>query len=191
MSSETAKALRTDGGEFVIRKMNERDVQVATEKWIESELQVERRGGGSKRVMHHQWTNWPDKGAPASGVGAVDALQWMRRSPGPITIHCSAGIGRTGTLVALELCVARLERGLPLDVPKTVCRLREQRMSAIQTDEQYLYLHFALIEYIKRYLLDDDCGSPDVADFRRRLHAPLTAFVNKFKAECSQSSMII
>ena len=66
----------------------------------------------------------------------------------PAIIHCSAGVGRTGTIVALELCMRTLGAGSELSVYNIVKELRSRRYLACQTSHQYLYIHRALLQYI-------------------------------------------
>jgi len=65
----------------------------------------------------------------------------------PIVVHCSAGIGRTGTFCTLDICISRLEDVGTVDVRGTVERIRSQRAYSIQMPDQYVFCHLALIEY--------------------------------------------
>ncbi len=65
----------------------------------------------------------------------------------PIIIHCSAGIGRTGTLVALDICRQHLRKTGKLNVSEVVKRIREQRSGCVQTDVQYVFIHRVLIQW--------------------------------------------
>ena len=109
-------------------------------------------------------TSWPDFGVPSSAesclhiVGlvreaqndAVQALgsQWKGHPRGPpIIVHCSAGIGRTGTFCTIEVNVARLADVGKCEVFNTVKTLRTQRALTIQTPEQYEFCHLAILEH--------------------------------------------
>ncbi|KAI6227349.1 hypothetical protein M3Y99_01257000 [Aphelenchoides fujianensis] len=63
-------------------------------------------------------------------------------------IHCSAGVGRTGTIMACEICLRILLEGKELNVPEVVKEMRSQRAGSIQTEHQYIYLHRTLCEYV-------------------------------------------
>lgn len=54
-------------------------------------------------------------------------------SGGPILVHCSAGIGRTGTLITLDIILGSIERDLKFDIHQVVTDLRRQRPGMIQT----------------------------------------------------------
>ncbi|CAG4943458.1 unnamed protein product [Parnassius apollo] len=120
----------------------------------------------TRRVWHGQYVRWPDYGVPGGGraqpvlrflhhVRAAQraALQhlgdaWAGHSRGPpIVVHCSAGIGRTGTFITLDVCTSRLAAEGTVDVRGTVQRVRAQRAHSIQMPEQYVFCHLALLEY--------------------------------------------
>jgi tyrosine-protein phosphatase non-receptor type 9 len=65
----------------------------------------------------------------------------------PIVVHCSAGIGRTGTFITLDICISRLEDIGTADIRGTVEKIRGQRAYSIQMPDQYVFCHLALIEY--------------------------------------------
>lgn len=109
-------------------------------------------------------TSWPDFGVPSSAesclhvVGLVreaqtDAVQalgtkWRGHPKGPpIIVHCSAGIGRTGTFCTIDVNVARLTDVGKCEVFKTVKQFRTQRALTIQTVEQYEFCHLAILEH--------------------------------------------
>lgn len=110
-----------------------------------------------RTVWQLQYTSWPDHGVPlncTAFLAFVDEVRSVRtRLMGdadqplwPTVIHCSAGIGRTGVLVMIELCLAKLERGLKPNLKEMLAELREQRPSLIQTADQYRFCYQALIQ---------------------------------------------
>lgn len=118
----------------------------------------------SRNVSHMQFTSWPDYGVPQSAQAMLEFLDrvrtqqatmvaalgdtWTGHPKGPpIVVHCSAGIGRTGTFCTLDICIARLEDVGTVDVRGTVERIRSQRAFSIQMPDQYVFCHLALIEY--------------------------------------------
>lgn len=83
----------------------------------------------------------------------------------PIVVHCSAGIGRTGTFITLDICISRLEDVGTADIKGTVEKIRSQRAYSIQMPDQYVFCHLALIEYaISRSMLQ----SADLTGFQER-----------------------
>ncbi|XP_014668338.1 PREDICTED: tyrosine-protein phosphatase non-receptor type 9-like [Priapulus caudatus] len=129
--------------------------------------------GESREVMHCQFTCWPDYGVPHSAAvmldflfqvrdiqaSAVQALgdAWTGHPLGPpILVHCSAGIGRTGTFCMLDIALQQLADVGTIDVESTVRKIRTQRAHSIQMPDQYVFCHLAVIEYaLNEGLLDD------------------------------------
>ncbi|XP_067642390.1 tyrosine-protein phosphatase non-receptor type 9 isoform X2 [Eurosta solidaginis] len=117
-----------------------------------------------RNVSHWQFTSWPDYGVPSTAMAMLNFLQKVRekqaamvkalgdtwaghaRGP-PIVVHCSAGIGRTGTFITLDICISRLEDVGTADIRGTVEKIRSQRAYSIQMPDQYVFCHLALIEY--------------------------------------------
>ncbi|VDM34265.1 unnamed protein product [Toxocara canis] len=84
------------------------------------------------KVQHYKWTDWPDRSAPANASPVVELMR--KTKPmfvlGPVVVHCSAGIGRTGTYCALDYAVDRLAIGGALSIievnfhlTQTLCKL--------------------------------------------------------------------
>ncbi|KHN77347.1 Tyrosine-protein phosphatase non-receptor type 9 [Toxocara canis] len=108
----------------------------------------ENGGERTQIVRHVLWNGWPDKGVPRSTTGAL-RLIIRTQTLSPVIVHCSAGVGRTGTIVALDACMRVLSSGRPLSVQQIVKDLRSCRYLACQTDLQYLYIHRAIIAYVE------------------------------------------
>ncbi|XP_014488930.1 PREDICTED: tyrosine-protein phosphatase non-receptor type 9 [Dinoponera quadriceps] len=118
----------------------------------------------TREVCHMLYTAWPDYGVPQSAKALLQFLSLVRqqqskllasrgdtwaghpRGP-PIVVHCSAGIGRTGTFCTLDICISRLEDTGTVDIRGTVERIRAQRAYSIQMPDQYVFCHRALAEY--------------------------------------------
>ncbi|XP_016405910.1 tyrosine-protein phosphatase non-receptor type 9-like isoform X1 [Sinocyclocheilus rhinocerous] len=120
-----------------------------------------------RQVTHFQFLSWPDYGVPSSALSLIDFLgavkhqqQWAVQAFGsqwrghpldpPMVVHCSAGIGRTGTFCALNICLSQLQDVGTLNVCQTVRRMRAQRAFSIQTPEQYYFCHTAILEHAQR-----------------------------------------
>lgn len=116
--------------------------------------------------MHYQFIGWPDYGVPTTGKDVVDLLYSARQTQEcfgeyvknpqrfpvygpPLIIHCSAGIGRSGTFCALDYCIDELRVKGRVNIQHCVRQLRQQRAFAIQTDEQYLFCYHTVLEYGK------------------------------------------
>ncbi|KAM8812628.1 receptor-type tyrosine-protein phosphatase C [Rhynchonycteris naso] len=104
-----------------------------------------------REVTHIQFTSWPDHGVPDD----PHLLLKLRRRvnafsnffSGPILVHCSAGVGRTGTYIGIDAMLECLEAESKVDVYGYVVKLRRQRCLMVQVEAQYILIHQALVEY--------------------------------------------
>ncbi|XP_054689332.1 receptor-type tyrosine-protein phosphatase C isoform X4 [Grus americana] len=102
-------------------------------------------------VTHIQFTSWPDHGVPED----PHLLLKLRRRvnalsnffSGPIVVHCSAGVGRTGTYIGIDAMLEGLDAEGRVDVYGYVVKLRRQRCLMVQVESQYIFIHQALVEY--------------------------------------------
>ncbi|CAJ0914488.1 unnamed protein product, partial [Mesorhabditis belari] len=102
----------------------------------------------TRMIRHFHWQDWPDRGVPPCRLTSTELLSRIRDNQKPIVVHCSAGIGRTGTIVAIEHVLESLQYGKEcVDMDKLLKELREQRPWSIQNDLQYLYIHRILLYY--------------------------------------------
>ncbi|VDK44996.1 unnamed protein product [Cylicostephanus goldi] len=102
----------------------------------------------SKTVYHYQWENWPDRGVPPTKLTPINLLAEVRDSPYPVIVHCSAGIGRTGTIVAISYVQERMQNGEDCQAMSELLKeIRTQRPCSIQNAYQYLYVHRVLLAY--------------------------------------------
>ncbi|XP_053271363.1 receptor-type tyrosine-protein phosphatase R [Pleuronectes platessa] len=113
--------------------------------------------GNQTRVLQHYWyTSWPDHKTPDSAMPLLQLMSDVetdRRTAaamGPVIVHCSAGIGRTGCFIATTLGCRQLQLEEVVDVLSITCQLRADRGGMIQTAEQYEFVHHALILYEAR-----------------------------------------
>uniref|UniRef100_A0A673G6J8 Receptor-type tyrosine-protein phosphatase epsilon n=1 Tax=Sinocyclocheilus rhinocerous TaxID=307959 RepID=A0A673G6J8_9TELE len=102
-------------------------------------------------VTQLHFTSWPDFGVPFSPIGMLKFLKKVKQvNPsyaGPIVVHCSAGVGRTGTFIVIDALIDMMYAEKKVDVFGFVSRIREQRSQLIQTDLQYSFVYQALLEY--------------------------------------------
>lgn len=106
----------------------------------------------SERVVTHiQFLSWPDHGVP----GEPHLLLKLRRRvnafknlfSGPIVVHCSAGVGRTGTYMGIDAMMECLEAEGRVDIYGYVVQLRRQRCLMVQMETQYILIYQALLEH--------------------------------------------
>ncbi|XP_053386936.1 receptor-type tyrosine-protein phosphatase epsilon-like isoform X6 [Mercenaria mercenaria] len=102
-----------------------------------------------RKIVQVHFTAWPDKGTPDDVTSLIEFRQKVISTKteleGPILVHCSAGIGRTGTYIALDSLTEEGEAEGEVDIYAFVRNMREQRVNMVQTAEQYQYLHNALV----------------------------------------------
>ncbi|NXX98567.1 PTN7 phosphatase, partial [Centropus bengalensis] len=109
--------------------------------------------GEYRQVKHILFPSWPDQQTPESAkpllhlVSKVEETLQATASPGPIVVHCSAGIGRTGCFIATRIGCQQLKAKGEVDILGIVCHLRIDRGGMIQTSEQYQFLHHTLALY--------------------------------------------
>ncbi|XP_030241629.1 tyrosine-protein phosphatase Lar isoform X4 [Drosophila navojoa] len=112
------------------------------------------RDGSSRTVRQFQFIDWPEQGVPKSGEGFIDFIGQVHKTKeqfgqdGPITVHCSAGVGRTGVFITLSIVLERMQYEGVLDVFQTVRILRSQRPAMVQTEDQYHFCYRAALEYL-------------------------------------------
>ncbi|XP_076397040.1 receptor-type tyrosine-protein phosphatase eta isoform X5 [Megachile rotundata] len=110
-----------------------------------------------RNITHLHFKEWPDHDIPEGFDSMINFCQIVRRyilaNKGYLVVHCSAGIGRTGTLIALDILLQHLRDNRKLDVFGTVYRLRHHRINMVQKESQYAYIY----NFIKQVLKNPYC----------------------------------
>uniref|UniRef100_A0A665W7F6 protein-tyrosine-phosphatase n=1 Tax=Echeneis naucrates TaxID=173247 RepID=A0A665W7F6_ECHNA len=112
---------------------------------------LERRGFNEVReVKQFHFTGWPDHGVPYHATGLLSFIRRVKisnpPSAGPIVVHCSAGAGRTGCFIVIDIMLDMAEREGVVDIYNCVKALRSRRINMVQTEEQYIFIHDAILE---------------------------------------------
>uniref|UniRef100_A0A8C2FM29 Receptor-type tyrosine-protein phosphatase kappa n=1 Tax=Cyprinus carpio TaxID=7962 RepID=A0A8C2FM29_CYPCA len=112
---------------------------------------VEKRGAHEIReIRQFHFTGWPDHGVPYHATGLLGFVRRVKaKSPanaGPMVIHCSAGAGRTGCFIVIDIMLDMAEREGVVDIYNCVRELRSRRVNMVQTEEQYVFIHDAILE---------------------------------------------
>eukprot|EP01116_Phalansterium_solitarium_P016390 TRINITY_DN380_c0_g1_i2.p1 TRINITY_DN380_c0_g1~~TRINITY_DN380_c0_g1_i2.p1 ORF type:complete len:564 (+),score=67.38 TRINITY_DN380_c0_g1_i2:130-1821(+) len=128
--------------------------------------------GEERTATQYQYMAWPDHGLPTGTTAFLDLSRQVddsNFSKGPIIVHCSAGIGRSGTFCTVHSVIEKLKRDLAehptaepvFNIVDTVLHLREQRPGMVQTREQYIFCYCCIFEAYKQIM----------GDTRQHLHA--------------------
>jgi netrin-G3 ligand len=108
---------------------------------------------GRLDVTHYHFLAWPDHGVPADKTVMLAFIRRVRQihppEGPPLIVHCSAGVGRTGTFITLDTMLQRLDKKEEsLNIYEFLVNMRKSRVLMVQTEAQYVYIHDSLAEYI-------------------------------------------
>uniref|UniRef100_A0A8C5G9A8 Protein tyrosine phosphatase non-receptor type 13 n=1 Tax=Gouania willdenowi TaxID=441366 RepID=A0A8C5G9A8_GOUWI len=108
-------------------------------------------------VTHLNYTGWPDHGTPSQPEQLLTFISYMRHihQSGPIITHCSAGIGRSGTLICIDVVLGLISKDADFDISAVVRNMRLQRHGMVQTEDQYIFC-YQVILYVLRCLQADE-----------------------------------
>uniref|UniRef100_UPI00398EAA5C receptor-type tyrosine-protein phosphatase H n=1 Tax=Pristiophorus japonicus TaxID=55135 RepID=UPI00398EAA5C len=139
-------------------------------EWTLRDFRIKGAGHSETRsVSHFHFTAWPDHGVPETTEKLIEfrclIREHLNRNPvGPPVVHCSAGVGRTGTLIALDYLLQQLRDECVIDVHGIVHRMRQKRMLMVQTEPQYIFLHQCMLDTIQVKLPEESIyeNQPDL-----------------------------
>ncbi|XP_035287491.1 receptor-type tyrosine-protein phosphatase U [Anguilla anguilla] len=109
------------------------------------------RGYSAKHeVQQFHFTSWPEHGVPYHATGLLAFIRRVKASTppdaGPVVVHCSVGAGRTGCYIVLDVMLDMAECEGVVDIYNCVKTLCSRRINMIQTEEQYIFIHDAILE---------------------------------------------
>nr|CAI5840570.1 unnamed protein product [Callosobruchus analis] len=140
-------------------------IESSTPHYTLREFLVTKEGNTCERkVYHYHFQAWPDHGVPSDPGVVLNFLHEVNKRqetiqqetplqpPGAILVHCSAGIGRTGTFIVIDMILDQLKRhGLncEIDIQRTIQMVRSQRSGMVQTEAQYKFVYLAVQHHIE------------------------------------------
>ncbi|XP_014643352.1 PREDICTED: tyrosine-protein phosphatase non-receptor type 13 isoform X8 [Ceratotherium simum simum] len=127
---------------FVVRVMALEDIQTA-------EL---------RHISHLNFTAWPDHDTPSQPDDLLTFISYMRHihRSGPIITHCSAGIGRSGTLICIDVVLGLISQDLEFDISDLVRCMRLQRHGMVQTEDQYIFCYQVILYVLTRLQAEEE-----------------------------------
>ncbi|XP_030030123.2 tyrosine-protein phosphatase corkscrew isoform X2 [Manduca sexta] len=134
------------------------------EEYLVREIDVHNDKHCCRTIFQYQYTAWPDHGTPPDPDGLLAFIDDINRRMSEIAqeknapeqnvlcVHCSAGVGRTGTFIVLDMLIDKVKSSgfsCDIDVHSTVKLVRAQRSGMVQNKAQYRFIYFALQNYIE------------------------------------------
>ncbi|XP_013358193.1 PREDICTED: tyrosine-protein phosphatase non-receptor type 13 isoform X4 [Chinchilla lanigera] len=127
---------------FVVRAMTMEDIQT----------------GEVRRIFHLNFTAWPDHDTPSQPDALLTFISYLRHvhRSGPVTTHCSAGIGRSGTLICIDVVLGLIGQDLEFDISDLVRCMRLQRHGMVQTKDQYIFCYQVILYVLTRLQAEEE-----------------------------------
>ncbi|XP_029977351.1 receptor-type tyrosine-protein phosphatase H-like [Sphaeramia orbicularis] len=146
--------------------------------WTLREFKLKHRQSSEERtVKHFHFTAWPDHGVP-QGTEVLVQFRGLVRSHiraeaagTPTVVHCSAGVGRTGTIIALDVLLQQLEKEKAVDINGFVYKMRLSRSHMVQTESQYIFLHQCIMDILQT----NDTSNENIYENADMIYANATA----------------
>ncbi|XP_071505916.1 receptor-type tyrosine-protein phosphatase alpha-like [Diadema antillarum] len=162
--------------------------------WVKRTM-VLKKGPNSRRVCQYHYRAWPDKDVPRHSASLLKFLRQVRAEydgggGSPLLVHCSAGVGRTGVVIAIDSVVAHARRSERVEVYKFVKYMRHRRPFMVQTPEQYQFVYNTVLEDLlwEETEIPGKNFSLQLARLKRnvrgRMHSRLNQEFQKLKTLC-------
>ncbi|KAM9336637.1 receptor-type tyrosine-protein phosphatase H-like [Symphorus nematophorus] len=139
-------------GELVVTMRSEQQQP----NWTLRDFRVKHNNTSEERtVKHFHFTAWPDHGVPQGTEVLIQFRELVRQhiqregAGVPTVVHCSAGVGRTGTIIALDVLLQQLENEKAVDINSFVHKMRLSRPHMVQTESQYIFLHQCIMDCLQ------------------------------------------
>jgi len=149
-------------GDIDVTKLEEEKLEHFTHRHF-----LLQRGQEIREVHQLHFTEWPDFGTPTSTEGIRDLVassneyRSLASKSGPIVVHCSAGVGRSGTFIAIHHALEMIEREQDYFVKDIVEKMRQQRWGMVQTEKQYSFIYRAIEDHLNEFETEPYFSSED------------------------------
>lgn len=153
------KVLPVYKGKIVVKFISEvEDKDYKTRELEVVKIHDDGKAEEARKVYQYHFTTWPDYGVPSDPGSVLDFLNVVNSKQnsiakaGPVVVHCSAGIGRTGTFIVIDMILNQIKTygmDCEIDIQKTIQMVRSQRSGMVQTEAQYKFVYFAVHHYIE------------------------------------------
>uniref|UniRef100_A0A0N5C5F6 Tyrosine-protein phosphatase domain-containing protein n=1 Tax=Strongyloides papillosus TaxID=174720 RepID=A0A0N5C5F6_STREA len=164
--------------DFEITCIDKSELEKAYPNIIKSTIKIKSNYEGKKCeqiVKHIYWSDWPDRGVPVNTDSATTLLNYVRGTTKPILVHCSAGIGRTGSIVAIEYILEKFVNGESPESPIEIFKIiRDQRPYSIQTELQFLFVQKVILDLI-------------VGNNKKKMDSKMLALLEKFEKDYEEA----
>ncbi|KAM6967733.1 tyrosine-protein phosphatase non-receptor type 6 [Aplochiton taeniatus] len=184
-------------GNYVVTCVSERDATDYKARILE--VAPKDQSDSPRTIWHYQFLSWPDHGVPQEPGGVLSFLDQVNckqanfPDAGPMIIHCSAGIGRTGTFVVIDMIIETIDtKGLEcdIDIQKSIQMVREQRSGMVQTEAQYKFIYLAVSQHIEATKVQVQAakGAEDeYGNLQLKPHTPASRKVSKNKEDAYEN----
>ncbi|VDI37498.1 receptor-type tyrosine-protein phosphatase beta [Mytilus galloprovincialis] len=141
-----------------------------------------RLGDVERRIKHYNYLSWPDMGTPKTSSNMINFVDTVRKEiqpnmNGPIIVHCSAGVGRTGTFIVMDILMQEIRsKCTHVDIFGTILNMRNYRLNMVQTEDQYVFIHKCVKDLID---VSDDEEEDIIEEENAYLNEPIYQNVNK------------
>lgn len=143
-----------------------------------------------RSITHLHFREWPDFGCPSTPDLMLQFCQVMRQhiivaQPGITVVHCSAGVGRTGTLIAVDILLQQINENKKISVFDTVYKLRKHRVNMVQSEAQYVYIYKCLKEALENpsYFASENSSSSSMEPIYENIECAQMSPSSKIPAE--------
>ncbi|GFS89060.1 receptor-type tyrosine-protein phosphatase T [Nephila pilipes] len=131
-------------GDIIVTKLYENEMPEI--KHVIRIFSIKKQGHlGFRLLRHFHFTGWPDLGVPEDRLGVLGLLEQVRKylpeDTAPICVHCSAGVGRTGTVMLMDSMLERARQEGVVNFPERLDHMRVQRVDVVEKKEQYVFAH--------------------------------------------------